>query len=160
MSNKGRKRRSGKREPSGRLSRSTKDRGTPEAFAHRAAVVGRANASVWDGTQLHSLFLNGLIDQAMLDAGRRFSMVYVKWLRVKGVALPFPKTGKLGVASGVEDFAVDEVAYRAVKRNFEALRCLLKREPRALLAVQKLAQNMAENKDMDMIRLGLIWMKG
>ncbi|MDJ0686761.1 MAG: hypothetical protein QNJ84_18915 [Alphaproteobacteria bacterium] len=82
--------------------------GTPELRARRAAIVGGANVTLWDGSRMHAAYLAGFLTEAELVAGRRFAALAKLYLGYLSAPNPDrgPAHGPLGVmtphASGPE----------------------------------------------------------
>lgn len=76
----GRKRKPGRREPSGRCSRAAKDSGTPELQMVRARLVGAADPAL-ASHPLGILYARGIINRRQYDAGRRYAFLFAVTVR-------------------------------------------------------------------------------
>lgn len=78
---------------------SKRDLGTPELRARRAAAVGGAHVTLWDGSRMHAAYLAGFLSEAELVAGRRFAALAKLYLAYLSAPNPDrgPAHGPLGV---------------------------------------------------------------
>ncbi len=82
------------REPSGRLSRATRDGigavSPAEAHRLRAAALAGMRDPEW-GTEVGRLFLADKIDGALFEAGKRWGRLVIRYQRAVGAPKPWPK---------------------------------------------------------------------
>jgi hypothetical protein len=115
-----------KREPSGRLSRSTAD--MIEAVTPAAAKRMRDAAATeygdprW-GSELGRLSLHGQLTPTQYEVGRRWGALVHQWWRATGSPFPFPRPGPLGNLGSVsaqdqaDDPPVDTEAGQAIREQ-------------------------------------------